>query len=117
MADYSPLFDGGSITMTASVDVVGGQAVEITGDRMVGPAGAASTKYVGVAGYSAKAGQKLTVILPGKVQRIKASGAIAAGAVVQCGAAGTVAAGTVAPIGKALAAAADGALVPVADRI
>ncbi len=118
MADYLPKFQPGTaVTFTASVDVDGGQAVEITGARTVGPAGAASTKYVGVAGFSAKAGFKVTVHLPGCVQRIKSAGAITAGAQVQCGALGTVAAGDTAPIGIALtAAAAADQLVEVLDR-
>lgn len=117
MADYVPAFDGSTMTFTASVDVAGGQAVELTGARTVGPAAAASTKYVGVAAFSAKAGFKVTVHLPGVVQRLKSAGAITAGAVVQCGAAGTVAAGTTAPIGKALtAAAAADEIVLVLDR-
>lgn len=125
MADYLPAFDGGTLTFTASADVVGGQTLEITGVRTVGPAGAASTKYVGVAAFSAKSGEKVTVVLPGKIQRLTAAGAIAAGDIVRTGADGTVEAGTeLAPvlfttaIGKALTAAtlADD-IVLVADRI
>lgn len=115
MADYLPLFKpGASVTFTASADVIGGRAVEITGDRAVSHAAAASTKYVGVAGHSAKAGEKVTVHTPGQVQRGVASGAIAAGAVVQTAADGKIAAGA-AKIGLALAAAADGALVQYID--
>lgn len=120
MGDYVPAFDRGAraIRFTASADVEGGQAVEITGDREVGPAGAASTKYIGVAAFSAKDGSEVTVILPGCIQRMKAAGAITAGARVQCGAAGTVAAGTTAPIGKALTAATDADdIVLVADQL
>ena len=117
MADYLPLFKPGqTVTFTASAEVLGGQAVEVTGDRSVGPAGALSAKYVGVAGYTAAAGEKVTVHTRGHVQRIKAVGAIAAGAQVECGAAGTVKTKTTGPvIGIALSAAADGALVQVLD--
>ena len=117
MADYLPLFTPGQkVTFTASAAVIGGQAVEITDDRTVGPAGALSAKYIGVAGFSAAAGEPVTVHLPGHVQRIKASGAIAAGAEVECGAAGTVKTKTTGPkVGITLAAAADGALAMVLD--
>ena len=54
--------------------------------------------------------------LPGHVQRIKASGTIAAGAEVECGAGGTVKTKTTGPkVGITLAAAADGALAMVLD--
>lgn len=119
MADYLPKFTPGqAVTFTASAAVTGGQAVEITGARSVGPTAAASRKYIGIAAFSAAAGAKVTVHLPGQVQRIKAAGAITAGATVQTGAAGTVAAGTTAPIGLALTAAtAPGDLVEVLDSI
>ena len=118
MADYLPLFSpGAQVTFTASAAIEGGQAVEVTGDRTVGPAGAGSTKYVGVAGHSAAAGAKLVVHVRGQVQRIKSAAVIAAGALVETGAAGTAAAGTTAPIGVALTAAAKaGDLVQVLDR-
>lgn len=118
MADYLPKFQPATaVTFTASVAVTGGQAVEVTGARTVGPTGAASTKYVGVAGHSAAIGEKVTVHLPGCVQRILSSAAIAAGDRVQCAANGHVAAGTTAPIGTALTAAtAAEQLVEVLDR-
>lgn len=53
--------------------------------------------------------------MPGQVQRIVASGEIAAGDVVQTAAAGKVATGSTAPIGKALTGGADGDLVEIAD--
>ena len=118
MADYIPKFTPGSaVTFTTSAAVAGGQAVEITGARTVGPAGAASKKYIGVAAFSAASGEKVTVHLPGQVQRIKTAGAITAGATVQTGAAGTVAAGAAAPIGVALTTAATGELVEVLDSL
>ena len=115
MADYLPSFKpGATVTFTASADVVGGRAVEVSGDRTVAHAAAASTKYVGVAGHSAKAGEKVTVHMPGQVQRGVASGAIAAGVSVQTAAGGKIAAGA-AKIGLSLAAAVDGALVQYID--
>ncbi|WP_297742045.1 capsid cement protein [uncultured Tessaracoccus sp.] len=116
MADYLPLFKPGqTVTMTASAKVEGGMAVEVTGDRRVGPAGAASKKYVGVAGHSAAAEEKVTVHLRSHVQRIKAAGGIAAGDTVECGADGTVKTGSTAPIGIALAAAQAGELAQIKD--
>jgi predicted RecA/RadA family phage recombinase len=110
MADYTPLFrPGDDVTYTASAAITGGQLVEITGTRSVGPAGAASTKYVGVALFDAAAGDSVT-IEAGGVQRPTASGAIAAGDRVQAAANGAVATGTTAPLGTAIAAAADGAV-------
>ena len=118
MGDYLPKFQPATaVTFTASAAVTGGQAVEITGVRTVGPAAAASTKYAGVAGHSAAIGEKVTVHLPGCVQRIISAGAINAGDRVQCAANGTVAAGTTAPIGTALTTAgAAGVAVEVLDR-
>jgi predicted RecA/RadA family phage recombinase len=110
MPDYTPLYrPGKDVTYTASAPVTGGQVVEITTDKSVGPAGAASTKYVGVALFDAPAGAPVTVE-SGGVQRPTASGAIAAGDRVQCAANGLVSTGTTAPIGTAIAAAADGAV-------
>ena len=46
MADYLPLFKPGqTVTFTASAEVLGGQAVEVTGDRSVGPAAALSGQW------------------------------------------------------------------------
>jgi|GEM_PF-2929043 len=92
MASHIHLFTpGASVTFTAAVDVAGGQLVAVTGDRAVSPAAAKTPAWVGTAGFDAKAGEKVTV-LPGGVQRIQASGAIAAGALVVAAAAGKVAA-------------------------
>ena len=117
MADYLPQFKpGASVTFKASAAIEGGQAVEVTGDREVGPAAAASTKYVGVAGHSAAAGADVTVHTRGQVQKLKAAGTVAAGDAVQTGAAGTVAAGSTAPIGIALTGGAKDAIIQVLDR-
>ncbi|MBM6622663.1 DUF2190 family protein [Micrococcaceae bacterium RIT802] len=115
MADYLPLFSpGATVTYAASAAVAGGQLVEVTGDRTVGPAGADSAKVVGVAGFDAATGDNVAVY-SGGVQRPTASGAIAAGAKVASAAAGkaqTLGALTN-PIGIALAAAANGEPVQV----
>ena len=113
MSEYLPVFKPGqAITLAASATITGGQLVEVTGSGTVGPAGAASTKVVGVAAFDAVSGDNVTIFAAG-VQHGVASGAITAGAVVQAGAAGTIAAGTTAPIGVALTTAADTADVRV----
>lgn len=118
MADYTPPFAGGTapLTLQASAAVVGGRLVEVTGNGTVGPAGAASTKAVGVAAYDQPTvGLKVDVWpLPGLVHEVTASGAIAAGDGIIAGAAGvvsTIGAGTFQQLlGVALAAAADTAI-------
>jgi hypothetical protein len=103
MAEYSPKFTPGQdITMTASATVTGGQLVEVTTPGSVGPAGAGSVKWLGVARFDTAIAGKVT-----------------AGQRVIPAAAGAVAAGTVADngVGVALTTALTGALVDVAlDR-
>lgn len=114
MADYLPKFKpGGTVTATASADVTGGQLLEISGNYQVRPAGAASTKVFGVAGQDTANGSSVTVHRGG-VQRLVASGAIAAGDSVQAAAGGKVATGDTAPIGVAIKGGADGESVDVA---
>jgi hypothetical protein len=114
MAEYGPVYatGGAPITFQASATVTGGRLVEITGSGTVGPAGAASTKAVGVACTDVASGQKVQVWpLPGVVHEVTASGPIAAGDGLAAGAAGvvsTIGAGTFQQlVGVALAAAAD----------
>lgn len=130
---YIPLFQSGApkpTYTTTTATVVAGMLVEVTGDRSVGPAGAASIKVVGVAAQTGSAiGDKIAAD-SGGVYNLKASGAIAAGALVMAGALGTVSAvpavdatnvGTLgtgmtngrAIVGVALAAIADTAYGPV----
>lgn len=113
MAEYLPIYKPGqAITLKASAAITGGQVVEVTGDGTVGPAGAASTKVLGVAGFDAAINDNVTVYA-GAVQHCTASGAITAGDTVQAAASGKVATGTTAPIGLALSTAADAADVRV----
>lgn len=113
MAEYLPTFEPGqAVTLKASAAITGGQLVEVTGSGTVGPAGAASTKVVGVAAFDAAINDNVT-IYSGGVQHATASGAVAAGDVVQAAANGQVATGTTAPLGIALTAAASGADVRV----
>ena len=111
MAAYLPKFKPGeAVTFTASADVTGGRLVAVTGDRTVGPAGADSAAVVGVAGFDAKSGERVTVFTrAGGVHKLTASGAIAAGAKVSSAAAGAIqtVGATTNPIGLALEAAAE----------
>jgi len=108
MAEYLPVFKPGqAVTLKASATITGGQLVEVTGSGTVGPAGAASTKVVGVAAFDAATNDNVT-IFAGGVQHGAASGTVTAGDVVQAGAAGTIASGTTAPIGVALSTATTG---------
>lgn len=110
MADYAPLFQPGhAIGFTVTAAVTGGQLVEITTDRSIQPAGAASAKVVGVALYDGVVGDLVSVQSAG-VQQITAASAIAAGDSVAAAASGQVAtAGTNPVVGIAIAAAAAGA--------
>lgn len=110
MADYLPKFKPGqAVTLTTSADVIGGRLVAVTATKTIGPAGADSASVVGVAGFDALSGEKVTVFpRPTGVHQLVASAAIAAGAKVISAAAGkvaTVGAGSN-PIGIALEAAA-----------
>lgn len=106
MVDYLPKFKPGqSVTYKASAAITGGQLVEVTGNRTVGPAAADSAKVVGVAGFDAAIGDDVTVFWGG-VQRLTALGAIAAGATVTAAAAGKATTGGTNKIGTALEAAA-----------
>lgn len=118
MADYLPRYKPGqAVTFTTSADVVGGRLVAVTGPNTVGPAGADSAAVVGVAGYDAVSGEKVTVFTrASSVQRLVASAAIAAGAKVSSAAAGKIqtVGSTTNPIGLALqAAAADNDVIDV----
>lgn len=92
MAEYLPVFTPAeAVTLTASAAVTGGQLVAVSGSGTVGPAGAASAAYVGVAGHDAAINARLVVWPRGVVHEATAAGAITAGAQLATGAAGTVA--------------------------
>jgi hypothetical protein len=108
--DYTPLYvPGHEITLTAAATITAGQVLEVAGSGTVQPAGAASTKVVGVAMGDAATGQDLTVFARGMTHMTTAAGGITAGDRVNTGAAGTVAtaAAAVANIGVAITTAAD----------
>lgn len=91
MAEYLPVFKPGqSVTYKASATIVGGQVVAITGVGTVGPAGATSAAWIGVASNDAATNDNVTVYVGG-VQSVTASGTVTAGDAVATGAAGTVA--------------------------
>lgn len=113
MADYTPLFKpGAAVTFHVSAAVTGGQLVEVTGDRAVGPSGAASTKVVGVAGFDAAVGEDVTVY-SGGIQLPTAGGAIAVGDRVEAAANGQVVTGSTAPVGTAVTAGKSGEIVQI----
>lgn len=116
MADYLPIrIPGQALVATASAAITAGQVVEVSGNDTVAPAGVASAKWLGVAAFDAKAGDRVTVHAGG-TQAPKASGAITAGAEVVTAANGAVAAAgedAAGVVGIALTTAADGAEVRV----
>lgn len=115
MADYAPRFTPGKdTTYVASADVVGGQIVEVTGDRLVGPAGAGSVKAAGVALFDAKAGESVTVQRYG-TQRllVSSAAAVVAGDRVAIAAAGTIVTATTATVGLVIKGAAASARAEV----
>lgn len=90
MADYLPRYKPGeTVTYTASAAITAGQMVEITGNDTVGPAGANSTKWVGVAAFDAANGDRVSVH-SGGIQKLTTSGTVTAGDLVVCAAAGVV---------------------------
>jgi hypothetical protein len=100
MAENLPVLKPGqALTLKASATITAGQLVAITGDDTIGPAGAASTAVVGVAGQDAAVNDSI-VVWAGGVQNVLASGAVAAGSPVIAGAAGTVAASATPPAGQ-----------------
>ncbi len=117
MPEYLPIHTPGqAVTLKASATITGGQVVAVTGSGTVGPAGADSTSWVGVAANDAATNDNVTVYCGG-TQNCTASGAITAGDAVEVAASGAVALAstpTVAThLGLALTTAADGAKVRV----
>lgn len=91
MADHLPLFKPGqAVSFTATTAITGGRVVEVTGNRSVGTAPAASAKAIGTAGHDAAIGDQVVVHLAGLVDTAPAAAAVAAGALVEAAAAGKV---------------------------
>ena len=82
---------GAAITLTAEAAVTAGRLVMVSGDNEVSPAAANSSAWLGAAATDAAIGEKV-LILRGGVQKLEASGAIAAGALVVAATAGKVSA-------------------------
>jgi hypothetical protein len=119
VADYVPLFKPGQAytSTVATTAVIGGRLVEVNGVGTVGPAGAASVKFCGVAAQDAAVGEKV-LIHTGGIQRLTASTAVTAGdnlAVTATGKVAAIGAGTFGQlVGVAMTSAAvDGDLVEV----
>lgn len=92
MAEFLPkLKPGQSWSSTASADIIGGQLLAVTGDDLVGPAGASSVAVVGVAAFDCLSGGRVTVYSP-KVAVLTSSGAITFGTQVVPAANGAVSA-------------------------
>lgn len=104
MADYAPVYNNGSdpFTATASATIVGGQLLDISGSGTVGPAGAASVIFCGVAAHDCASGSRISVWpLPGLVHETTTPAGVTAGAALQVAAAGTVNSGTVGTLAAA----------------
>jgi hypothetical protein len=90
MAEYLPKYlPGASQTRVASATITGGQLLAVTGSGTVGPAGANSTAWCGVAANDAASGANVTVFAGG-VQKLVTSGTVTAGDIVVAAAAGAV---------------------------
>ena len=85
MGDHLLKFKPGqSVTFTASTAIVGGNVVEVTGDRTVGvPAAATSAKSIGSAAHDAAINDSVIVHLSGPVDTFISAAAIVAGANVE----------------------------------
>lgn len=91
MAEYLPVYKPGqAVTLKASATITGGQVVAVSGSGTVGPAGADSVAWVGVASNDAVTNDNVT-IYTGGVQSVTASGTVTAGQTVETAAAGAVA--------------------------
>lgn len=90
MADHLLKFKPGqAVSFAATTAIVGGQLVEVTGNRSVGvPTAAASAKAIGTAGHDAAVNDQVVVHLNGPVDTFIAAAAIAAGVNVEAAAAG-----------------------------
>lgn len=116
MADYLPKHEAGQpFTLSTSADVIGGRVLIVSGAGTVSHAGAdaVATTLVGVAGFDAASGERVTIYpLKGAVHKLTAGAAIAAGASI-----GTLAGGKVDDAGTnrfavaLTAAAADGDII------
>lgn len=99
MADYQPIFTGGTKPWTATTAgaVTGGRVLAASATGVVTHAGADSAVAVGVAAHDAASGAKVAVWpIDGCIHELEASGAITALAGVVTDAAGQVKTATIA---------------------
>jgi Uncharacterized conserved protein (DUF2190) len=91
MADYAPIYlYADQITGTTSAAVTGGQALVVSGDDTVGPAGADAANFIGTAAQDAASGVRVSYHPRGKVHESTTAGAVTAGNSVFTAAAGLV---------------------------
>lgn len=104
MADYMPVYQSvkPQSGVTASAAVAGGQIIESTGVKTVGPAGAASVKVIGVSASDYAIGADVTYHpITGNVHETVSTAGSAAGDRLQAAAAGAVATGAAATLAAA----------------
>ena len=91
MADYSPVYlPAEAFSATTSAAVTGGTLAEVSGNGTVGPAGAGSTKVIGVFAFDAASGARVTVHPLVQVHEVVAAAGITAGATLKAAANGQV---------------------------
>lgn len=91
MSDYSPVYlPAASWSASPSATVTGGTLAEVSGNGTVGPAGAGSTKVVGVFAFDAATGSRVTIHPLTCVHEVTAAAGITAGATLKAAAAGQV---------------------------
>lgn len=93
MTEFVPIHKPGQRwTSTASADITAGQALAVSGQDTVAPTSAASAAYVGIAAFSAKSGEKVTVLSGGGVYELTSTGTVGDGDSLTTAAAGAVSA-------------------------
>lgn len=91
MGDYTPHYEDGPWSSTASAAITGGQLLMVTGDNTVGPTTGAVANAIGVAAMDVASGDRVTIRPLNDLHTLTAAGAIAAGDQVVPAAAGKVA--------------------------
>lgn len=89
MSDYTPVNEADRITLTASAAITGGQLLVVSGVNTVAPAGAAGS-VIGVAGYDAASGQRVTVLEKDMIHETVSTAGVTAGDTLISGTGGTV---------------------------
>lgn len=89
MAEYTPIYAATPYTATTSAAVTAGTLAEVSGSATVGPAGAGSTKVVGVFAFDAASGAQVA-IHTGAIQEIVCAANVTAGNTLKAAASGQV---------------------------